>query len=453
VAASAALATAGTATAATPNAAAFWNKVAEDTIVGSGAFQNEGLIYMGYVSAAVYNAAVAVDGGYRPYGPAIAAPAGASAEAAVDEAAYQTLHNYFPSQAAQLDAAHAASLLLVPDGSAKAAGQAVGLAAANAIISQRAGDGRMTPIGVTSPFPLRAPGAGVWRLTSPAFAAPQTPWVAAVRPFVLRRTDRFLPKRPPRLTSRTWAAAFNEIKAVGSAASSIRTADQTAVARFWTANVIRQYNGVAREIADTGGLDLVQTARLAAMVNMVGADAQIACMSAKYHFLRWRPVTAIDPTSVTADGYGPVPGYDDGNPNTTEEPGWRPLITTPNHPEYPAAHGSMTSAMAQVFTTFLGTRRIDIDVHGFDATGAAGNLDATRHFARASDLRHEIINARLWAGLHFRFSGIAGVKLGRAVAKYDLERAFQATEASDDDDDADDAAATGRRPGHAHGRR
>src|SRR5205814_365537 len=137
------------------------------------------------------------------------------------------------------------------------------------------------------------------------------------------------------------------------------------------------------------------------------------------------PVTAIDPTAVTDDGFGPVPGFDDGNPATIEEAGWRPLIATPNHPEYPAAHGSLTSSMAEVFSEFLGTNRIDIDIHGFDATGATGNFDAIRHFERANDLRNEIVNARLWAGLHYRFSGEAGVALGRSVAKYDLRHAFQ----------------------------
>ncbi len=181
-----------------------------------------------------------------------------------------------------------------------------------------------------------------------------------------------------------------------------------------------------RAIADARGLSLVQTARLAAMVNVVGADAQISVMYAKYHYRFWRPVSAIDPTSVTADGFGPVPGFDDGNSATVEQPGWRPLLTTPNHPEYPAAHGSVTGAMATVFSTFLGSSQINLDIHGFDPNGPAGNLNAVRHFNTADDLRTEIVNARVWAGLHYRFSGVAGVTLGRSVAGYDLQQAFQA---------------------------
>lgn len=161
------------------------------------------------------------------------------------------------------------------------------------------------------------------------------------------------------------------------------------------------------------------------MVNTVGADALISCLFAKYHYLFWRPVTAIDPTAVVADGFGPVPGYDDRNAATREQIGWRPLLVTPNHPEYPAAHGTITSAMAEVFSDFLGTQRIDVDIHGFDATRAPGNLDAVIHFEMANDLRNEIIYARLWAGLHYQFSSVAGVVLGRSVAKYDLRQAFR----------------------------
>ena len=405
------------------NTVAQWNKIAEDTVVGSGAFQPEGFIYMAYVSAAVYDAVVAIDGGFEPYGPAITAPAGASVEAAVVEVAYRTLVNYFPSQAGNLGALYAEALGSIPDGTAKSDGQAVGLAAAANILSLRGGDGRMTPIGVTSSFPTLQPGPSVWRLTPP-FAAPQTPWVANVRPFVLESLGQFLPDPPPPLQSDEWVDAFKQIKAYGAATSSVRTDEQTRVARFYSANVVRQYNRVGRDVAGASP-SLLETARLAAMINLVGADALMSTLHAKYHYLFWRPVTAIDPSAVSADGFGPVPGYDDGIAATVEQAGWRPLLTTPNHPEYPAAHGAITSAMAEVFSTFLGTNQIDLDIHGFDPTGPAGNLNAVRHFDMPTDLREEIIGARLWAGLHYHFSSVAGVVLGRNVAKYDLRHAFQ----------------------------
>jgi hypothetical protein len=412
-----------------------WNKIAEDTVVGSGAFQSEGLIYMAYVSAAVYDAAVAIDGGFEPYGPPITASPGASVDCAVVEAAYRTLRYYFssfPGLVANLDAYYAEALSnfagCTADGGA---GTLVGQIAATNIISLRTGDGRMTPIGVTSSFPTLPPGPGVWRLTPP-FLPPQTPWVGDVRPFVVQSLDQFLPDPPPSLQSSEWVDAFQQIKTYGASIGSARTAEQTFIAKFWSANVIRQYNRVARDISDARGLGLLETARLAAMVNIVGADAGMSGFHAKYHYLFWRPVTAIngslDPTAVTNDGFGPVPGYDDGNPATVEQAGWRPLLTTPNHPEYPAAHGFITSAMAEVFSTFLGTNQINLDIHGFDPAGPPGNLNAVRHFDMPNDLRDEIIYARIWAGLHYHFSGVAGVVLGRNVAKYDLLHAFQPVE-------------------------
>src|SRR5262249_6297055 len=255
------------------NTVAQWNTIAENTVVSSGAFQGEGYIYMAYVSAAVYDAVVATEGGFEPYGPPIAAPPGASVDCAIVEAGYRTLVNYFPSQAVTLGALYAEALSnfggCTADGGG---GTGVGLQAANDIIALRTGDGRMTPIGVTSSFPTLPPGPGVWRLTPPSFLAPQTPWVGSVRPFVLQSLDQFLPDPPPSLQSQEWVEAFSQIKAYGAANSTVRSAEQTTIAQFWSANVIRQYNWVARDITDARGLGLPETARLAAMVNMVGAD-------------------------------------------------------------------------------------------------------------------------------------------------------------------------------------
>jgi len=413
------------AAAAGPNIVAQWNKIAEDTVVGSGAFQIEAFVYMAYSQTAVYDALVGIDGTYQSFGPTIHAPAGASREAAVVEAAYEALVNYFPAAAGSLGTARTNSLAAISDGQAKTDGIAVGHQAASNIIALRTGDGRLTPIGTSSSFATKAPGPGVWRLTPPAYLAPQTPWTGTMTPFVLPSSDRFLPPPPPSLSSDEWVAGVTEIKAVGQDTSTQRTAAQTATAKFWTANVVRQDNRLVRDIADARSLGLLDTARVAAMINVVDADAGMSVMHAKYHYLFWRPVTAIDPTSVTADGFGPVPGFDDGNAATSNQAGWRPLLVTPNHPEYPAAHGTVTSALAEVLTDVLGSTRIDVDIHGFDANGAAGNLDAVHHFDKANQLRKEIVGARLWGGLHYRFSSEAGLDLGRSVAKYDLKHAFQ----------------------------
>jgi hypothetical protein len=390
------------------NAAQQWNKIAEDTVVGSGAFQGEGFVYMAYVSMAMDRA---VNPGERQ---------GQSPDAAVTEAAYRILVHYFPAREPDLTALHDAALAAIPDGPAKRNGIVYGGLVADKVLRKRADDGLQTPIGSTSPFPALAPGPGVWRLTPPTYAAPQTPWMATVRPFGLESGGQFLPQPPPSLQSQQWVDAFNEVKSLGAANSATRTPDQTAAAIFWTANVVRQYNGLARSIATSMSLDVPECARLLALVNEVGADAMIAMMNAKYHYLFWRPVTTIDPTSVSNDGFGPVPGFDDGNPVTVEQPGWRPLVATPNHPEYPSAHATITSAIAEVLTRFLGTDQLDIDVQG------TPSLTVTRHFATADELRAEADNARIWAGLHYPFSVQAGSLLGRQVADYDLGHAFQA---------------------------
>jgi hypothetical protein len=386
-----------------------WDKIAEDTVVGSGAFQNESFVYMGYTTQAMYRA---IAPGERK---------GQSADAAVIGAASTVLEHYFPSQSSAIDALRQEALAAVPDRQSKAVGLRYGDLVGQKEIDERAGDGLRTPIASTSTFPLLAPGAGVWRL-APPYAAPQTPWLGDVRPFIIPSADRFLPPPPPSLQSSDWVNAFNETKLHGS--STNPNVFETTTARFWTANVVRMYNGTARAVATEQGSNLVETARLMAMLNEIVADTGITLMHAKYVYLFWRPVTAIDPTSVTNDGFGPVPGFNDGNTATVEEAGWRPLIATPNHPEYPSAHCSVTAAAMAVLSNFLGTDMINVDIHGFDPAGPAGNLNAVRHFATSEDLRAQVANARIWGGIHFRFSTVAGDELGQQVAAYDLSHAF-----------------------------
>jgi hypothetical protein len=418
----------------TQNTVQQWNKIAEDAVValppnGAGAIQNEGLLYIGYASAAVYDAVVAIEGGYQPYAyrprgvSARNAAAGASVEAAVIEAAYQVLRFYFPSQASTLDTCHDEALATVPAGTAKIEGLAIGDQAAAAIIRVRAHD-RRQPIGTVATIDDPICGPGAYRLTpgSGWTLGPQTPWLGDVRPFL---GGQAAAPPPPPLTSRRWVAQFDEIKRLGRGTSSERTSEQTATAWFWTANVLRQYNLLGRTLITDRALTSVESARLLAMLNMVMADAQINVFREKYAFLFWRPVTAIDPTSVGSDWCGDVAGSDDGNGRTIEEPGWRPLLNTPNQPEYPGAHGSITAAVAEVLTEFFGTGEIQIDISGFDLGGAAGNLSAVRHFDTADQLREEIINARVWGGLHYRGSSEIAVRLGTKVARYDLRHGFR----------------------------
>jgi hypothetical protein len=237
-----------------------------------------------------------------------------------------------------------------------------------------------------------------------------TPWASKLRPFLLRSPDQFRPGSPSALSSRAWAADFNEIKAIGRLDSPSRTAEQTDIARFWTTNPVVLYNAAFEKIASDRGLDTLQTARLFAMGNLVGADALIACFDAKYTYLSWRPQFAI-----------PL-GETDGNPATVGDPTWKPLLGAPPHPEYPSGHGCLTGAEAEVLASFLGTSRIELDL-----TSTAPNLlQPQRHYARVADLTREVMNARVWGGIHFRDATIEGVAMGRKVAHWTLKRYFLA---------------------------
>jgi hypothetical protein len=356
------------------------------------------------VQAAVYDAVVAIEGGYQPYQVRLARLPDASLDAAVATAAYRVLVHYFPAQQAELDADYATALAAVPDGAAKVAGIAVGQATSAGLIARRQGDGLEADIG----FSMPAPAPGAWQL--PEGQNPMTPWASKLRPFMLRSPDQFRPDPPATLTSRAWAADFNEVKIIGSLESTERTAEQTDIARFWTTNPVAQYNVAFEQLALSRNLDAVQTARLFAMGNLVGADALIACFDAKYHYLSWRPQFAI------------AQGESDGNPATAGDPAWKPLLGAPPHPEYPSGHGCLTGAEAQVFANFLGTYRIDLDM-----TSTAPNLSQPkRHYVWATDLRQEVMNARVWGGIHFRDATIKGLAMGRKVADWTLKRHFLA---------------------------
>jgi hypothetical protein len=394
----------GPATPASPEAILAWNAIAQRTAIQvARQFPQQAVIYISFVQAAVYNAVVAIEGRYEPYKINLAQRPGASIDAAVAAAAYTVLSHYFPAQQAALDVDYAASLAAIPDGAAKDAGIAVGQESAVAIIALRQDDGREADIG----FVMPAPAPGVWQL--PAGAAPQTPWLSQLRPFMLRSPDQFRPGPPPPLASRKWASDYDEVRTYGGSNSPDRTAEQTDVARFWTMHPAAQYNAAFVQTVRARGLNTVQAARLLAMGNLVGADALIACFDAKYHYLFWRPQYAIPQ------------GETDGNPATVADPTWTPLGTAPAHPEYPSAHACLTAAEAEMFAAFFGTRQIDLEV----SSTVPNLLQPTRHYEWASDLMQEIVEARIWIGFHYRDSMEKGVHLGSKVAHWTLAHYFQ----------------------------
>lgn len=376
-------------------------------------FQTEGLLYMSYTQAAVYDAVIAIEGRYEPYGFSLFSPAGASPDAAVAQAAHDVLSYYLApwlsaAQVAQLDTWLGDSLAAIPDSQSKSDGISVGHAAAQGIIAIRTNDGRDGPEGT---FGTGTIVAGEWVLTPGPFTFAQTPWIGAMHPFMLESTSQFRPGPPPALNSSKYAKDPNEVKAYGSLNSTLRTADQTNTAYFWNANAVNQFNDALRGVVGQHDMDLVDAARLLAMGDMTVEDAGMACWDAKYHYLFWRPITAIQHADI------------DGNPKTDADPSWTPLLTTPNHPEYPSAHGCVTSAFTEILRDALHTNRIDVFIKG--AENGAASLTATRHYDTTKDITDEIENARVWIGFHFRNSVKIGLDLGKQVAHYDLDRNFQ----------------------------
>jgi hypothetical protein len=368
-------------------------------------FQTEGLIFMAFVQAAVYNATVAIDGGYEPYGFSLFAPPGASADAAIAASAHDTLVNLLPSQKPSLDALYATSLAGIADGQSKTDGISVGQAAALGVQAIRTNDGRYAPTATYGTIGPVVPGG--WQVVPPATSA-QTPWIAFMHPFLLREASQFRSDPPPRVNGRRFARELEEVRLYGGrdstpATTLLRTPEQTATALFWNANVINQENRVYRDVAIQHDMNRVDTVRLLAMAELVVADAGIACFDAKYEHLFWRPQTAV---SFTGDA------------------DWLSLLNTPNHPEWPSAHGCVTGALARVLANALGTKHIDVDIWG--AEGGAGTLSTMRHFDTVSDLDDEITDARVWIGFHYRSSVTEGIELARNVAEWTLKRYFRA---------------------------
>ncbi len=380
-----------------------WDAVGTQAFSAAALSPAEGHTIFAYVAIAVYDAVMAVDGGYRPFAVDADAPAGASAEAAVAAAAHRVLGHYLPDQAAAiLDPAYTNSLLAIPDGPAEQDGVATGEHVADLLIDLRAGDGFRDAVTYTPPDP---PIPGVWIPT--ATTPPVGPYLGLMEPFSLDSPDQFRPGGPPALRSKAWAREYNEVKEIGSSTSTTRTDEQTLAARFWGETPVQQARGSFRKFVLDHELDVVNAARFMAMMSVTYADALIACFDAKYHYAFWRPITAIRA------------GDTDDNARTTGDPAWSPVLPgTPNHPEYPSAHSCITPAAGRVIAKFLNTQRIDFTVPSLTGLG-------DRHYARVKDLDYDVSNARIWGGIHFRSAVEDGVDIAKNVARQVLKHNFQ----------------------------
>jgi hypothetical protein len=277
----------------------------------------------------------------------------------------------------------------------------VGEDAARAIVRLREGDGRDANITLNVD-----PGPGVWRPTPPAFAPMLAPWLGFVRPLLLASPTQLPLPGPDPLTSTAYTRDFDEVKAVGAAASATRTPAQTDTARFWNDNAPVQYQAAFRELATRHRLDIDHSARLFAVLNMTAADAAIACWRAKYDTAYWRPSTAIQLADT------------DGNPATTADPAWTPLVANPPYPEYPSGHACLTGATANGLGYLFGPQSIDLVV-------ASAVTGTTRHYVTEDTLNQDTMNARVWLGIHFRKAVVDGNSLGHQVSRWALRHYFQ----------------------------
>ena len=409
-----------------------WNLFAVTTLAGlpgpAGGAPPTSQINLGMVQGAVYDAVNAITPKHhRPYLLDRRFGNTASDEAAVATAAYLVLKNIvetvpqsinFPTRGtvlASLETQYNASKNAVPDSSFKNMGIAAGTAAAEAMIEARQGDGRFGP----SQFVANA-NPGYWDPVAPsppppngATALDPTPWAGGVKPFLMQSSSQFRSAGPYALTSAAYAADVNEVKAIGGdgvITPSTRTADQTYKAKWWQSNPMVSWNDVARQLIAARDLDVSDAALLLGMENLVAADAAINTWNDKYHYSFWRPFQAIRRAAS------------DDNAATSPDPTWTPLLSAP-YPDHTSGHLGLDSSHTAVLRRFFG----NAPAGGYQITSSFVNPGgaAMRTFTSFSQAVDEIIEARIWAGLHFRNADVQAVQMGTNIANYAAANYFE----------------------------
>jgi hypothetical protein len=368
---------AGQSAATDENAVIHWSGVASAAIA-VGRPPASSTVLAGMVHGAMYDAVAAVEGGLEPFATGVTAPPGASAEAAVAQAARDVLVVRVPGQAVAVQTAYDAYMAALPDGSAKDRGKAVGAAVAAGMLVMRLGDGFDDVV----PYVPATPGPGVFEPIAPT--PPVDVKLAKVRPFTFGSPSDYRPAPPYELSSESYARDVAELQDLGRASSTTRTPLQTETVRFHTEQTFVQFSRTLRELADARDLDLRESARLLGYTWVATADTMIACWEAKYHYLFWRPNHAIQRADT------------DGNPATTADPTWLPLITG-NHPEYPSGHGCFTGAFTESLRNYFGTKHVELNI-----ASLAGGAGLPRTYESVDELVADVEDARVWGGLHFR---------------------------------------------------
>ena len=383
-----------------------WNTNAVNALVATaGQSPTVSTVHLAMVHGASYDAVNSIDERYEPYLVDVRARDWYSKDAAAATAAYRVLVGIVPNQQPALAPLYEASLAAIPAGPAKDGGVTVGEAAAAAMLAVRAGDGRggayrfPAPATAQDPWPI-----GQWRPVLPSFGNDASAWIKDVRPFLIRDPLHYGTRGPDALSSRRYAREFEEVKTVGSLTSTTRTADQTDQARFW-AEGPQPWTRAARRLAVERGLSSTESARMFAMLYMTGADALIATWNDKARWLFWRPITAIRQAEA------------DGNPDTAADAAWLPLINTPPYPDHPSGLASVSAAMAESLEAVFGHRV------RFNVTSSTSNT--TRSYRSFSEAADEVVDARVYSGIHFRKADEDGAQVGEAVARDGLRHYFE----------------------------
>lgn len=366
-----------------------WSRYATQTIV-TGRPPASSEVLLGIVHIAIADTVAGLGYG-RPFKFAVRQDHGASPAAAVATAAYDVLRARVPD-AAGLDATYAGYLAGVPAGRAKDHGVALGQSVAAAVLAWRAGDG----LGNTVPYVQTTPGPGVWEPTLPT--PPVDIVLTQVRPLALRYRAQFRPDGPDSLTSKRYARDVAEVASLGRADSTTRTAQQSETARFWSEQTAQQWSRALVQLAADRHLSLSGAAQMLVLAHVSAGDSVIACWDAKFHYLSWRPVHAVQRADT------------DGNPRTQADPSWQSLLNV-NHPEYPSGHACFTAGAAGALQAFFHTSHVRLVMSSL-VTGT------TRVYPDLSAVRSDVREARIVSGLHFRHSMLDGDVLGTQVADW-----------------------------------
>jgi hypothetical protein len=393
-----------------PNQVLEWNQVFIDTLIATNTPNSSSQRLGAIVHTAISDAYNGIERRYAPLfvenvdgdGQNLI-PRGASRRAAVIAAAYTALVGLFPSRATQLGDRYAASLAALSDdggdgGESRERGIAWGTYVAQAVLAWRAADG------FSASYPPFSGGTaiGQWRPIAPATAM-SAQGLAFTAPFVVDSITQFRPLPPRGLASATYTADFEAVKALGRRTGSTRTEAQTALAPFWEGNASVHWNQATNQIARAGHLSMSDSNRLLAVLNVAMADTALTIWSAKRHYgadptaVTWRPLTAI----TLADT--------DGNAETTPDPAWLPLVTTPSHPEYPAGHPALNGAAA----TVLGSHFADVQTFTLTTSGLPSQT-----YTYISQARADGNNARIWGGMHYPSTVAVSDAVGEGIANY-----------------------------------